>query len=288
MTTQQQHIKSPGQIATPDVDVGVIYTYEDHFMPPLLSSLAESADDVAARLILIDNVSENGAEQWKPLFSPTQILRNERRLGYGPNLNRILAASTARYVLLLNTDMSFVPEENVLDKMVAFMDSHPACGVSGCRLYHTDHSYASPARRFLTMRMIAARRLAGVGRLFGDPAADLLYRDRDPESVFACDWLSGCLLMVRREAYEQVGGFDERFAKYFEDVDFCARMAAGGWSVLFNGGTFGYHHEQRASKRLFSKDAWLHLRSYVAWLRKWGFDPARTIERQRSEHRRAG
>lgn len=270
-----------------DLELGVIYTHEDHFMPRLLESLAASGDGLSMRLLLVDNVSDNGAERWKPLFPDTQIIVNEQRLGYGPNLNRILEASTARYILLLNTDMYFDPDEQCLAKMVAFMDAHRDCGVSGCRLYHEDGSYGFPARRFLTLSMIAARRFGTFAGVFRHHADRLLYKDHVPEDVFECDWLSGCFLMVRREAYEDVGGFDERFAKYFEDVDFCARMASAGWSVWFNGGTSGYHLEQRASKRLFSRDAWLHLRSYFVWLRKWGFDPAGQIAAASSSRRAA-
>jgi GT2 family glycosyltransferase len=81
--------------------------------------------------------------------------------------------------------------------------------------------------------------------------------------------------MVRRQAVDEVGLLDLQFRKYFEDVDFCLRMARGGWRVMMNGETFGYHLEQRASRNLFSKDAFVHLQSYARWLAKWGFDPAR-------------
>lgn len=270
-----------------DLEIGVIYTYEDHFLTPLLDSLAASGDAISKRLILVDNASASGVEKWRGVFNRMRVLQNDARLGYGPNLNRILAASSARYVLLLNTDMRFDPEEQCLTKMVRFMDERPDCGIAGCRLYHEDGTFAFPARRFQTMRMIAARRLGKLGRTWRREADRLLYRERQPEEVFECDWLSGCLLMVRRRAYETVGGFDERFAKYFEDVDFCARIVAAGWRVMYNGETYGYHLEQRASKRLLSSDAWRHLRSYITWLRKWGFDPARVIEQSRAGERKA-
>ncbi|MFQ5730656.1 MAG: glycosyltransferase family 2 protein [Planctomycetaceae bacterium] len=254
----------------PDVDVGIIYTYERQFLDLLVGSLAHSADVAFPRLILVDNASDEGVSEWEGVFARTKVIRNERRIGYGPNLNRILSASSARYVLLLNTDMFFDPEERVLDRMVAFMDEHPDCGVAGCRMYRADGSYAYSARRFYSLPMIAARRLGWLGRPFSSAEDRLLYRDRDRRSQFECDWLSGCFLMVRREAVEQIGGFDERFEKYFEDVDFCTRMAAGGWKVMFNGATYGYHLEQRASKRFLSRDAFAHLRSYLRWLFKWG------------------
>jgi GT2 family glycosyltransferase len=81
--------------------------------------------------------------------------------------------------------------------------------------------------------------------------------------------------MVRREAYVQVGGLDEGYGKYFEDVDFCLRMARAGWSVMYHGAVSCCHLEQRASKNLFSADAWKHLRSYARFLRKWGCRPSR-------------
>src|SRR5215467_13915473 len=117
-----------------DVDIGVIYTYERHFMAPLVSSLAQSGSGLAMRLILVDNASGGGVEEWRQAFPETTVLRNEGRLGYAANLNRILEASTARYALLLNTDMVFDPTEQCIAKMVRFMDRFPDCGVSGCRL----------------------------------------------------------------------------------------------------------------------------------------------------------
>lgn len=255
-----------------DIDLGVIFTHEREFMTPLISSLARSGDAVSKRLILVDNASEGGVAEWSHLVPNTHVLRNSRRLGYAENLNLILEASTARYVLLLNTDMLFDPAEQALTKLVRFMDEHPDCGVSGCRLYHRDGSYAFPARRFQTLATIAARRL-GMARFLGETVEQYLYQQHAPTESFECDWLSGCLLMTRREAAVQVGGFDCGFAKYFEDVDFCLRTARAGWKVMMNGGTFAWHWEQRASKNLLSRDAWVHARSYSRWLAKWGFSP---------------
>jgi GT2 family glycosyltransferase len=259
-----------------DVDIGIIYTYERHFMTPLLSSLAQSGRGIEMRLIVVDNASAEGVDEWRGTFGETEVVRNDRRLGYAANLNRILEASRARYVLLLNTDMFFDPEEQCVAKMVRFMDAHPDCGVSGCRLYHPDGSYGFPARRFQTPATIAARRL-GLAKILGKTVDSYLYREKPQETVFDCDWLSGCFLMVRRQAVDEIGLLDLQFRKYFEDVDFCLRMARGGWRVMMNGETFGYHLEQRASRNVFSKDAFVHLQSYARWLAKWGFDPARHV-----------
>lgn len=260
--------------ARPDLDIGVAYTHERDLMPPLLSTLKASGNNLRMRLILIDNDSNHDVESYDQFFSDTIVLRNNQRLHYAANINRVLHASTAKYILLLNTDMYFDPEEQCLTRMAAFMDTHPDCGIAGCRLYHADGRFAFPARRFQTLSMILARRL-GMGRLFQQSLGNYFYRERAVSDSFQCDWLSGCFMMIRRDAFEDVGFFDEGFIKYFEDVDMCLRMTRAGWQVMYHGGTYCYHLEQRASKRFFSLDAQKHLRSYLRWLWKWGFTPDR-------------
>jgi N-acetylglucosaminyl-diphospho-decaprenol L-rhamnosyltransferase len=255
--------------SAPDLEVGVIYTGERDLAGPLVSTLNASADGLRIRLILVDNHSPDGVDRWTGLVPRSLVLKNRQQLPYAVNLNRILAASTAPYVLLLNTDMFFDPRQQCLARMVEFMNARPDCGIAGCRIYHVDGSDAWGARRFQTLPIVAARRL-GLGWLLRRTLKRYFYGEHGPSASFDCDWLSGCFLMVRRAAAEQVGLFDESFGKYFEDVDMCLRMARCGWRVMYHGGTSCYHVEMRASGHLFSADAWRHLRAYVHWLGKWG------------------
>jgi len=275
----------PGE---PDLDVGVVYSGERALLEPLLGTLAASAEGLRIRLILVDNHSPDGVGGWTGVVPNTLVLRNRRRFPYAVNLNRVLAASTARYVLLLNTDMFFDPRQQCLARMVQFMDAEPDCGIAGCRIYHADGSDAPSARRFQTASIIAARRL-GLGRLMRRTLNRYFYREHAPGESFDCDWLSGCFLMVRREAFQQAGLFDESFGKYFEDVDMCLRVCRAGWRVRYHGRTSCYHLEARASRRWLSADAWRHLRAYACWLGKWGSSPGRSpagparIRNQRDE-----
>jgi GT2 family glycosyltransferase len=239
-------------------------------MGPLLSTMKASAPKLNFRLILVDNHSRDGIEPWRQIIPETKVLKNTERLHYSANMNRVMAASTARYVLVMNTDMFFDPRQRCLSRMVEFMDSHPNCGIAGCRLMHADGRDARAARRFQTLSVILARRF-GLGGLMRRTLERYFYMDHAPGESFDCQWLSGCFLMLRNKAVEQVGLFDESFGKYFEDVDMCLRMARGGWRVMYHGATSAYHIEQRASRKLLSADAWKHLRSYLRWLSKWGY-----------------
>ncbi len=253
-----------------DLEIGVVYTGERDLMGPLLSTMKASAPGLKYGLILVDNHSSDGVEPWRRIIPETTVLKNTERLHYAANLNRILAASTARYVLVMNTDMFFDPRQQCLSRMVEFMDSHPDCGVAGCRLLHADGHDARAARRFQTLSILLARRF-GLGRLMQRTLERYFYMDHAPGESFSCQWLSGCFLMLRNKAIEKIGLFDESFGKYFEDVDMCLRMARGGWHVMYHGATSAYHIEQCASRNLFSIDAWKHLRSYLYWLSKWGY-----------------
>lgn len=260
-------------MSSSSLDIGVVYTHERELMPRLLDTMAASGRGLPSRLILVDNHSADGVEPWCKYFAETRIVRNLRRLPYAVNLNRILAASTARYVLLMNTDMYFDPREQCLTKMVEFMDRRPECGIAGCRLFHADGADAHAARRFQTLPLVLARR-TGLGRWMRRTVEHHFYGEHAPHETWPCDWLSGCFLMVRRKAIEQVGPFDEQYGKYFEDVDMCLRMAQAGWQVMYHGAASCYHLEQRASRQMFSSDAWTHLAAYARWLRKWGRHPS--------------
>lgn len=268
-----------GPMEDPRLDVGVIYTHEDDLMTRLLCSLRRTAQPLNPRLILVDNSDRGDVSAWCGVFPNTKVLRNRRRLEYAPNLNRIIDASTSKYVLLLNTDMYFDAPERCIWKMFQFMESQPGCGIATCRVHYPDGSHAPSARRFQTFRTILARR-SRLGKAMQRTLDDYFYCKRDPQEAWECEWVSGCFMMIRRQALEDVGLFDLQFRKYFEDVDMCQRMAQAGWRVMYNGRTSCFHFEQRASKHLLSVDALKHAYAYLRWLMKYGFVPANSLAAQ--------
>ena len=179
------------------------------------------------RLLLVNNHSRDGIEPWRQIVPETAVLENTVRLNYAANLNRILLASTARYVLVMNTDMFFDPRQRCLARMVEFMDSHPNCGIAGCRVLHVDGHDARAARRFQTLLVILARLRAG-----RFPAADLsryFCMDHAPGESFDCQWLSGCFLMLRNKAVERSGCSTRILASILKtSICACAWPAAGG------------------------------------------------------------
>jgi len=249
-----------------DLSVSIVSTNERHYIEKLLPTLYDSGEGISMEVILIDNHSGDRLEEIVNEGYPNlHIIRNSKKLGFCANHNIGIENSHGRYVLVLNPDILFEKGEQCLVKMVQFMDGNPSCGVSGCREYNFQKNFAYPARRFLNLRTILVRRLP---KFFYSEKVmcSYFYKDLDIKSSFECDWLHGCFLFFRRQTIEQIGGFDTAYKKYFEDVDVCNRAHKAGWDVLYNGNTYYYHLEQRASKKLFSKDAILHIRSYLRWI----------------------
>ena len=247
------------------VDVGIVYSGEQRWLDRLLASLERANDNVDLQIQLVCTRAVPRIDH--PLLKlKIHLLHNRKRLGFADNFNRVLLASRAEYVVVMNTDMYFSPDSRCISQLIERMEQHPRCGVAGCRVYRPDGSYAFPARRNPTWQMVASRRLP----FFPDKDQHLtryLYADRSPQSSFECDWHSGCFISVRRAAYRAVGGFDNRFRKYFEDVEFCQRMRDNDWRVMHFGEPLVWHDEQRASRDWLSRNAWLHLRAYWLWLR---------------------
>ena len=176
--------------------------------------------------IVIDNASQDdSAAMVAERFPDVTLIRNAANAGFGRANNQGIALARGRYVLFLNSDTVTPPA--ALARLVGFMDAHPEAGACGPRLLLPDghpQPYAfggDPRPAYLIRR--------GWRRLVRDRAL----HDWAAGETQAVDWVSGACLLVRREALQQVGGFDEAFFMYFEDNDLCLRLRKAGWQVVY-------------------------------------------------------
>ena len=248
------------------ISVCIVATDVRHYIEDLIPTVYAGAQGLPIEVLLIDNASTDGVVELHGTRPALRVIRNTTRLGFSANHNIAIQAARGEYVLVLNPDV--LCSHDTLRATYDFMEGHRQCGVCGCAVYHPEGDFAHPARRFQTLPIILARRFP-LARGNNRVIRKYFYQDRDVRQSFQCDWLSGCFLFFRRAALDQIGLFDMRFRKYFEDVDICRRVWKAGWQVWYFGGTSIIHMEQRASKRLLSKDAWLHVRSYAQWLAKY-------------------
>jgi GT2 family glycosyltransferase/lipopolysaccharide/colanic/teichoic acid biosynthesis glycosyltransferase len=236
----------------------------------LLQSLAAFPPRCAHEVWVVDNNSrDDSVVMLRQEFPQVNVIANAHNLGYAVAVNQGLEATRSEYALVLNPDIVLRP--GCLDTLIEFMDTHADAGLAGAKLLHTDGSLQHSCRGFYTPQTLLLRRTF-LGRLF--PNHPVIRRhlmlDYDHATPRRVDWVIGACMMVRRSAVEAVGGMDERFFLYFEDVDWCFRMSRQGWKVYYVPDAEMVHEHRRASaKPRLSRSFWAHLGSLLRFYEKW-------------------
>ena len=198
-----------------------------------LDAVRKEGGDVRRETFVVDNGSDDGsADMVEEEFPEVRLIRSRVNLGFAAANNRAFREAKGRRVALLNSDAFLAPR--ALRRAVDRMDADRRVGVGGARLVGRDGSwqpsartFPSPLNDFLTLSGLAARYPRS--RFFG--RFDRTWADpREPAQV---DWTPGAFSIIRREALEKVGHFDERFFLYYEEVDLCRRIKAAGYSVWY-------------------------------------------------------
>jgi len=183
-------------------------------------------------VVVVDHGSTDGTlELVRGRFPDVRVIEQDNR-GMGGGNNAGMRIASGRYWLLLNSDAWVVGDG--LERLVAFADAHPEAAVVGPRLSNTDGTLQRSARAEPSVWRLTTE-YAGVRKLApGSSLLNPLYLGGfDHTTVREVDWLSGAALLVRREAADEVGLFDESFFMFSEEVDWLTRFRRAGWAVLF-------------------------------------------------------
>ncbi len=206
-------------------------------------------DGLAAEVIVVDNAStDDSVAMMEREFPWVRVVRNRENVGFTRANNQALELARGRYLLFLNPDTEIVGESLVT--MVRYMDAHPDVGALGPQLRYADGRIQSSRRRFPTLATAFLE--STVLHLWwpNNPVARRYYvADRPDDQEQEVDWVVGACLLVRRQAVEQVGGFDERFFMYSEELDWCRRARAAGWRVVYLPAARVIHHEGKSSEQ---------------------------------------
>ncbi len=184
-------------------------------------------------VIVVDNASTDGTvEMVEREFPQVNLLVNPQNFGYTKANNIGIKHSRGKYILLLNPDT--IVHQGALQALIECAESHPEAGIIGAKLLNSDGSVQRSARSFPDIGAGLFRNTF-LGRLFpNNPfVRRYLLTDFSYDKFREVDWVSGAAMLVRRELIERIGGLDERFWAYCEDVDLCWRAWQAGYKVLF-------------------------------------------------------
>ena len=203
----------------------------------------------------------------KPQVEELVVIRNlvdnERPLGFAANANKGIARTSAPFVVVGNPDTEATPGAVAI--LREFAESRPRAGVVAPQLLNPDGSRQASRRRFPTVTGTLVRRTP-LRRLL--PADRHFYGDEPTEPVEA-DWLLGAFLFLRREMLEELGGFDEGFRLYGEDIDLGYRAAKAGWERWYVPAARVTHVHAAVTDRTFlTRGTLWHWRGILRFVRK--------------------
>jgi len=212
----------------PVVAVIVNWNAGDHLLACARTLVATGA----AEIVVVDNASTDDSLSRLEAagLAQVEVVRAGRNLGYGSGINLGVSRAGTGHVLVCNPDLLL--DEQCLPALLARLDSDHGVGIVAPRLRNADGSTYVSGRPFPSLADAMGHAFVGLVWPANPWSRRYLQTGWDRDEVTEVDWASGALLLVRRRTFDLLGGFDERFFMFMEDVDLCWRAGKAGWRVV--------------------------------------------------------
>ena len=223
-----------GPPAQPRVDVGIVTWNTADLTVEAIRRLLDTDQGCRLRVLVQDNASSDGTPDRIAEVAPeAEVVVNDSNRGFARAMNQLIARSDASWFFALNSDAW--PEPGAIARLVETLESHPGAAAAAPLLLRPDGAVEHSTHPFpsLTVALIDAvqgRRWLPRAPLERRLLEGAWFHDR-PREV---EWAVGAALLLRRRALDEIGGFDERFFMYVEDLEWCWRAHRRGWSVRFD------------------------------------------------------
>ena len=214
----------------------------------LLDSLFENygkeIEENKIEIILVDNASnDNSIAAFKKskYSSEIKFIENKKNFGFSKGNNIAAKKASGEYLLFVNSDT--VTKDKGFIKMTEFLNENKKTAVAGGKLINKDGSDSAPARKFYNLVYVFFT------LFFSWLVPDLRL---SPKKISEVDWVSGAFMMIRREVFNKLGGFDENIFMYVEDMELCFRVKKLGYNIVFFPKSSLFHMEYGSSNRTFA------------------------------------
>jgi N-acetylglucosaminyl-diphospho-decaprenol L-rhamnosyltransferase len=244
----------------------VLVTYESaEDLAACLGSLPAAAGPHELEMVVVDNASRDASAEIARRLG-VKVLENPANLGLSRAIDIGAAATAAPWLLLVNPDTRLAAGS--LARMLETAGADPTIGCVGPHLRNSDGSEYPTGRRFPSILVGALH--AALGTVWpGNPATRRYHlADLDRSRPVQVDWVSGACMLVRREAYEAAGRFDAGYFMYFEEMDFCLRLAKAGRRVVYDPGAEVTHMLGGSTRSAPYRKVWNHHRSALRFYRR--------------------
>jgi GT2 family glycosyltransferase len=251
-----------------DVSVIIVNWNTCDLLRQCLRSVGAQTSSSCSEIIVVDNASSDGsAAMVRGEFPKVTLLVNEENRGFAAANNQGMSLAKGRYILLLNSDTIIL--DRAIEKTVAFADEHPDTAVTGCRVLNPDLTLQNSCFMFpsiLNWFLFSSYlyRIFPKSRFFGREYMTWWSRNDSRE----VDVVTGCYMLVRKKAVDEVGYMDEQFFMYAEETDWCYRFKAEGWKNRFTSDAEIIHIGGASAIRLGAARARVTNRSFVRYMFK--------------------
>lgn len=217
-----------------ELSISIVSYNSAAYLPGCLDSLLGERGQVDLEIFVVDNGSrDDSIRVVREQYPQVHLIESDRNLGYGAANNRALGQASGEFLLVLNPDTVIPP--GALRTLLAMMATRANVGMIGPKLRRADGTLDLSCRRRFPNRLDFYSHLLGLDQLF--PRSRVLARYAltflDPDAPGEVDCLSGAFILLRREVFEQIGGFDEDFFMFGEDLDWTYRTKLAGWIVYY-------------------------------------------------------
>jgi GT2 family glycosyltransferase len=210
-----------------------------------LESVYQTIEGIETEVFVVDNGSMDGSGSIfasGERFPEVKFIGNEMNLGFARANNQALRKAKGKYVLLLNPDTQV--KEEAIYRLVSFMEAHPEAGGAGAQLLNADGSKQNSIANFPSL----------VTELFNKSLLRWLFpkafpgKERNYPEPVEVDSVIGACMMVKREAVDQVGLFDEDYFLFLEETDWCCRVKRAGWKIYHVPQSEVYHFQGKGAE----------------------------------------
>ena len=217
----------------------VLYNSKDYIYDCLNSIIDSKIMNVPHEILILNN---NQNDHYELNNNKIKVIKSDSNIGYTSAINKLIQISKGDYILTINPDV--ILNKNTLYDMHCIIKNNKNIGVVGCRGLNTDKTLQiSSRRRFPHIFTLLTR----IGHSLNKTIINKYnYFDINSTDYYAVDSVSGSCMLFRRELYDKLNGFDERFFLYFEDTDFCIRSNLINYKVIYDPSS-SYIHKNRGS-----------------------------------------
>lgn len=216
----------------------------------MLNSIAKARHDKTLQIIVVDNDSgDNSIEFLRSRFPEVQYIENKKNLGFGKANNQAISIAEGKYILIINPDT--LVSEDTFEVLSEHMDQNPKCGACGCKILNPDGTFAPESRRSVPTIWTSITKVLGLNSLF--PKSKLFGRyylgwlcEDEPSQIPV---LSGSFMFWRSSLLKELGGFDERFFMYGEDIDLCYRVENTEYHIDYIPETSIIHYKGESTRK---------------------------------------